>query len=147
MAVYISRTLAGGDENIPDPAEDPGFTDVESEHWAYRHIVYAVGASIVEGYPEGDYRPGAVVTRDQMAVYVARSMVDPTGEEGLVGYAPPPAPTFPDVPEDHWAHVHTEYCAEHGVVAGFDDGRYRPELPVTRDQMAAYIARAFELVP
>jgi len=31
------------------------------------------------------------------------------------------------------------------VVNGYDDGNYHPEIAVTRDQMAVYVARAFEL--
>jgi hypothetical protein len=31
-------------------------------------------------------------------------------------------------------------------VNGYGDGLYHPERPVTRDQMAVYIARAFELL-
>jgi hypothetical protein len=33
-----------------------------------------------------------------------------------------------------------------GLVKGYDDGNYDPERPVTRDQMAVYIARAFGLL-
>ncbi len=42
--------------------------------------------------------------------------------------------------------MHIEYCVERGVVEGYDDGYYRPEDVVTRDQMAVYIARAFGLL-
>jgi hypothetical protein len=31
------------------------------------------------------------------------------------------------------------------VVAGFDDGLYHPEMVVTRDQMAVFIFRGFDL--
>jgi hypothetical protein len=31
------------------------------------------------------------------------------------------------------------------VVQGYDDGYYHPEVMVTRDQMAVYVARAFDL--
>jgi hypothetical protein len=33
------------------------------------------------------------------------------------------------------------------VVQGYEDGTYQPLWPVTRDQMAVYVARAFELLP
>jgi len=33
------------------------------------------------------------------------------------------------------------------VVNGYEDGLYHPEIVVTRDQMAVYVARAFELLP
>ena len=36
-------------------------------------------------------------------------------------------------------------CVEHGVVQGYDDGYYHPEYAVTRDQMAVFIARAFNI--
>jgi hypothetical protein len=82
-----------------------------------------------------------------MAVFIARSIVTPTGEAGLVDYEPPEDPTFPDVPSDHWSYVHVEYLAEDGTVAGYPDGLYRPAVTVTRDQMAVYVARAFGLMP
>jgi hypothetical protein len=145
MAVYISRALAGGDGNVPAPVGDPTFTDVAADHWAYKYIEYAVANHIVQGYAEGDYRPANPVTRDQMAVYVARAMVDPTGEDGLSGYTPPSSASFPDVPAGFWSYKHIEYCVAQGVVKGYTDGRYHPEVAVTRDQMAVYIARAFGL--
>ncbi len=35
---------------------------------------------MVKGYDDGSYHPGIAVTRDRMAVYVARSIATPTGE-------------------------------------------------------------------
>jgi 5'-nucleotidase/UDP-sugar diphosphatase len=69
----------------------------------------------------------------------------PTGEAGLEGYAAPDTPSFTDVAADHWAYRYIEYAAAHGIVQGYGDASYRPALPVTRDQMAMYIARAFRL--
>ena len=34
---------------------------------------YCVGQGVVKGYDDGTYRPTEAVTRDQMAVYVARA--------------------------------------------------------------------------
>jgi len=82
-----------------------------------------------------------------MAVFVARSMVEPTGDEGLIPYVPPETPTFPDVAADSWAYRYVEYIAEHGVAAGYPDGRYHPEYVCSRDQMAVYVMRAFGLAP
>lgn len=49
---------------------------------------------------------------------------------------------FADVPADHWAADAVQRCASRGVVAGYPDGRYHPEYPCTRDQMAVYLSRA-----
>jgi hypothetical protein len=145
MASYVSRALAGGDEQVPEFTGTPSFFDVDEEHWALDYVEYAVQQNVVEGYGDGTYQPGEEVTRGQMAVYVARALVAPTGEEGLVDYVPVDPRDFPDVPSDHWAYIHIEYCVENGVVSGYDDGNYHPEGVVTRDQMAVYVARAFEL--
>jgi len=103
-------------------------------------------SGVVSGYPDGLYRPAAVVLRDQMAVFITRFIVDPTGDEGLADYTPPTEPSFHDVRTDHWSDKHVEYLADAGVVTGYPDGLYRPDSAVTRDQMPIYIARAFDLM-
>jgi PKD repeat protein len=145
MAAYIARALAGGDDAVPEDSNGPAFTDVNEDYWAYDYIEYCAAHGVVQGYSDGTYQPELVVTRDQMAVYIARAIADPVGEEGLAGYVPPAEPTFSDVGTDQWAYRYIEYCHEHGVVQGYSDGTYHPEREVSRDQMAVYIARAFEL--
>ena len=145
MAVYISRALAGGDSDVPDFTATPTFPDVGATHWALRHIEYAVAQGVVAGYDDGNYHPEYEVTRDQMAVYVARALVAPSGEAGLADYVPADPRNFPDVPDTFWAYKHIEYCVEHDVVNGYEDGYYYPDIVVTRDQMAVYVARAFGL--
>jgi hypothetical protein len=141
MAVYLARAFAGGDSAVPDPAGEPTFPDVGTDHWAYRYIEYCAQQDLVLGYPSGGYEPDLVVTRDQMAVYIARALV---GGDALVPTGPAEA-HFPDVGTDHWAYDYVSYCQAEGIVQGYPDGTYRPEVEVTRDQMAVYVARAFDL--
>jgi hypothetical protein len=150
MAVYLARALAGGDEAVPEPSGDtPSFTDVGTDHWAYKYIEYAASpeANVVQGYPGGNYKPDDLVNRGQMAVYIARAMVTPSGDAGVPD---PPAgdATFSDVTAAgawSWCYNHVEYLAAEGIVQGYPDGTYHPATIVTRDQMAVYIARAFDL--
>jgi hypothetical protein len=150
MAVYLARALAGGDEAVPDPSGDtPSFTDVGTDHWAYKYIEYAASpeANVVQGYPGGNYKPDDLVSRGQMAVYIARAMVTPSGDAGVPD---PPAedPTFSDVTATgnwSWCYKHVEYLAAADIVQGYPDGTYHPATIVTRDQMAVYVARSFEL--
>ena len=145
MAVFISRALAGGDENVPPGPGIPSFRDVPPSHWAYDYIEYAKARAIVEGHLYGFFLPDLSVSRAQMAVFIARAIAEPTGEEGLANYQPPDTPTFTDVPTDYWCYKHIEYLAENEVVTGYADGAYRPTSTVTRDQTAVHITRAFDL--
>jgi hypothetical protein len=44
-----------------------------------------------------------------------------------------------------WCYRYVEYCAGDGIMQGYADDIYRPANAVTRDQMAVYVARAFQL--
>jgi PKD repeat protein/Tol biopolymer transport system component len=148
MAVYISRGLVApsGDAAIPSGPAVATFPDVPTDHWAFQWVEFAVAENIVAGYPDGTYRPDEQVDRGQMAVYVARALVAPSGDAGVPD--PPEEPTFPDVTSTNdwaWCYPQVEFIFDRGVTQGYDDGQYHPERIVTRDQMAVYVQRAFDL--
>jgi len=144
MAGFISRCLAMPGV-VPDGPPTPHFPDVPTDQWAYKYIEFAYANNIVAGYPGGNYEPDLPVDRGQMAAFVARAIVNPTGEAGLAGYDPPATPSFPDVDTGFWTYKHIEYIHGLGIAGGYPDGLYHPEIQCTRDQMAVYVARAFEL--
>jgi beta propeller repeat protein len=145
MAVYIARALAGGDAFFDTyvPPGGPSFSDVSTSHWAYKYIEYCADPAqgVVTGFEDGTYQPGQAVNRGQMAAFIARALEG--GEAFFQTYVPPSGPTFPDVPESFWAYKYVEYIANAGVTQGYPDGKYHPEVNVTRDQMAVYISKAF----
>jgi len=57
----------------------------------------------------------------------------------------PVDPTFPDVAPAYWAFQEIEALAASGITTGFPDGTFRPTEPVTRAQMATFLARALGL--
>ncbi len=75
MAVFVARAMAGGDGNVPAYTGSPSFPDVDTGFWAYKYIQYIADdkRNVTQGYPDGLYHPETVVSRDQMAVYVARA--------------------------------------------------------------------------
>jgi hypothetical protein len=133
MAVYIFRSL-----KLPTQPYENTFSDIPSDHWAWQEIEALVRAGVVQGFDNGTYRPTLIVNRGTMAVYVSRALVGgpdvPTG---------PAVPTFSDVALDHWAYDEIEYCVAQGIVNGYENGTYRPDNPVDRGQMAAYVYRGF----
>ncbi|MGD0111280.1 MAG: S-layer homology domain-containing protein [Armatimonadota bacterium] len=79
MSVFIARAIAtpadGADLVNYTPPATATFPDVPTTFWAYKYVEYIAQPSIAvtKGYPDGDYHPEYVCTRDQMAVYVARA--------------------------------------------------------------------------
>ncbi len=142
MAVFIARACVGGDDYVPTPTASPSFPDVPTTHWAYKYIEYAHAAGTVQGYPDGYYHPDDPLNRAQMAVFIARAMCggDDSKVPTYLG-----APSFLDVPADFWALKHVEYLKSHNVALGYPDGLYHPEYICARDQMAVFVARAFDL--
>ena len=145
MAVTVARALAGGDEKVPPAPLRASYWDVRPGHWAFRYIEYAKSMEVVSGYADGSFRPEAPVNRAQMAVFLARALVAPQGDSGLIGYRPTLLPTFTDVSPDFWAYAHIEYLTEpvRKIAQGNPDGSYHPEQWCTRDDLTALLARAF----
>lgn len=52
--------------------------------------------------------------------------------------------SFYDVNANYWASPFIQELAQRGIIAGFPDGRFGPEEPVTRAQFAAMINKAFQ---
>jgi hypothetical protein len=139
MAVFVARALAEGNANVPSGPPTATFTDVPTGYWAFKYVEYCVDQGVVQGYWDG-YHPEEPVNRAQMAVYIARAMA---GGDAFVPPGPETA-SFPDVPTGYWAFKYVEYCKAQNVVGGYWDG-YHPDETVTRDQMAVYVCRAFDL--
>ena len=144
MAVFVASAIAGGDENVPDGPTKPSFPDVPVGHWAYKYAEYAKAHGIVTGYRDGLYHPERTVDRGQMAIFIARAIA---GGDAYVPRQVDRPVYFADLtsairPE---CYKYVEFLAQAGIVKGYPDHRYRPELTCTRDQIAVYVARAFEL--
>ncbi|HMZ08556.1 MAG TPA: S-layer homology domain-containing protein, partial [Anaerolineales bacterium] len=98
-----------------------------------------------EGYTSGcgngNYCPEDSVTRAQMAIFLLKAT---NGSS----YTPPSVGAstgFNDVATDHWAAAWIKQLAADGITSGCAAGLYCPDNPVTRDQMAVFLVKAFQL--
>jgi hypothetical protein len=136
MAAFLMRTIAGGD-NFPFPPAQR-FGDVPPGHPFYRHIQMMAVLGITVGCGNNNYCPDEVVTRGQMAAFVIRAL---TGNR----FRAPSTPMFNDVPADHPFFRFIQAMGQRGVTVGVSSTPplYGPNNPVTREQMAAFLMRAF----
>jgi hypothetical protein len=139
MAVFLLRGRHGA--GFAPPPASGIFADVPSSYWAAAWIEQLAEEGIGAGCAAGRYCPDAAVTRAQMAVFLVRAISPP-------GYTPPaPSGMFADVPRSHWAAGWIEQLARTGITAGCGGGRFCPEAPVTRAEMAVFLVTAFDLGP
>lgn len=96
-------------------------------------ISWARLAGIVDGIDPTTFAPGQPVTRAQMATFLVNTFDIPAATD---------TGAFPDVPTDNVHAAAIDAAAAVGLTGGFDDGTYRPGDPVTRQQMASFLARA-----
>jgi len=124
-------------EKGPEPAF---FTDVPTDHRFRTAIEALYDARIVDGYPDGTFRPDDPVTRAQLAKMLVLLLGIHTEEPG-------PVPPFGDLPSQS-ADAAIDFIGEAtraGITQGFDDGTFRPNDWVTRIQLTRMIVRATQV--
>lgn len=129
-----SITVAGQAFRVMQGAQ---FSDVPLGHIFYTEIGKLSALGITLGCDTGRYCPDANTTREQMAIFIERS----------IGVFNPPVPmqqTFADVPPTLVGYPFIEDFVTRGITLGCDAGPprlYCPTVAVTREQMAIFIMR------
>ncbi len=123
-----NATPANGDSGPRLP-----FGDIASSPFI-ADIAWIAEQGITNGCGNGQYCPSTTVTRDQMASFIARALSLPAA---TTDYFPDDAGTIFEADINRLAAA--------GITNGCGDGLYCPTRPVTRDQMASFIARALTL--
>jgi len=138
MAVFLERGIHGSDYS-PPAAIGNVFLDVSVGSFAASFIEQFFLEGITAGCGNNSYCPTAPVTRAQMAVFLLRAKHGPD-------YSPPQASgVFGDVDLSHWAVHWIEQLAAEGITSGCGNENYCPNAVVTRDQMAVFLVRTFDL--
>lgn len=112
-----------------------GVFDLPAGHEACGAITRLSQRGIMQGFPDSLFRPGDRLTRAQAAKLVVVTL----------GKAPDPAGAlpFPDT-RGHWAAMqgYVQAAVAARAIAGYLDGSFRPEGPVTRAELVKMIAAA-----
>lgn len=98
------------------------YSDMANDNWYNNAISTLTNSGVLDGYPDGTFRPNAPITRAEFAK-MAVSFYDEAHD-----YA---ADAFPDI-SDHWAKNYINCAAELGIIQGYEDGTFRPGQMITR---------------
>lgn len=93
----------------------------------------------VEGYEDGSFRLDKPITRAEFTklVVALRSKTD----EALV--LKNEKSKFSDVGLNHWANGYINLAAKNGYVKGYDDGTFKPQDNLTKEEAIAIITRLY----
>jgi len=107
-----------------------------STHWA-RNEVNELGSRLIsKGDENGNFNPDKNITRAEFAAIIVRALgLKP--EDGKV--------RFNDVQPGSWYFGYVNTACEYGIINGFEDGTFRPNEYITREQAMVMTARAMEL--
>ena len=132
MAAFLVRAL-----DLP-AAPSAGFVDVSGSFTVAIDRLAAAGITRGCNPPANDrFCPTQAVTRAQMAAFLVRAL-GLTATGGI---------TFSDVPSGHPFRADISRLAAAGITSGCGGTRFCPDQAVTREQMAAFLARALDLDP
>ncbi len=110
------------------------FEDVTADSWFYQPVLDAVEAGIFSGVSSTRFDPLGRMSRAMFVTVLGQlDGVGPAGYPGDGG--------FPDVKAGEWYAPYVVWASRSGIVQGYGDGRFAPEEPITREQMASMLVR------
>ncbi len=127
---------------LPVPAVKQGLKDIPANHRSAQYIYAAKAAGIIKGYQDGTFRPEKEVSRAETAKMLASVLA--WQDKSLAPVAVTNTSSFKDIPTKHWAAEAIAGLQNSGIVTGYSDGTYRPDLPATRAVVAEFINKALE---
>ena len=106
------------------------FQDIAG-HWAQKAIVKAIEKGIFKGATENSFAPERQMSRAEFITVLGRMSEQAT----MLREVP-----FKDVDANAYYAQHVAWGAALGLMKGFEDGTFRPEAKITREQAAVIFA-------
>jgi hypothetical protein len=138
MAVFVLVAKEGAGY-VPPACTAPIFADVPASSPFCPWIGELARRGVVGGCGGPNYCPSQAVTREQMAVFVLRTL------DRTLNPASCTTPRYGDVPASSPFCPWIEELTRRNVVGGCGGGNYCPGAPVTREQMGVFISGTFGL--
>lgn len=125
----------------PGGYEPLRFPDVKRSAWYYSYVEEAADMGLFAGDEKGFFGPGNNITRAQFVQVLFNALAP----EDYV----PQASTFIDVKDSDWFAAAVSWAGEQKVVSGYEDGTFRPNAPITREEMCVILVNYVDriLVP
>ena len=140
-----TATTAPTDEpqatSVPEAADqietsELPFTDVSSNDWFYGAVSAVYHEGFMNGVSNTEFAPDEELTRGMLVTIIGR----------MGGAETSASAAFADVDANAYYSPYIAWATENGIVNGFEDGTFRPDESVTREQTAAIIYRYMQYI-
>ncbi|MCM3171879.1 glycoside hydrolase family 3 N-terminal domain-containing protein [Paenibacillus sp. MER 99-2] len=118
-------------DELQRPVQGGTYSDVPTTHPFYREITIAAKNGLASGFPDGNFRPNAPISRAETAAFLTRAYPLEEGKQSA---------NWTDT-GSHWAAAPILMLSSNGLVGGYADGTYRPNRSVTRAEYAVFMSR------
>ncbi|MFK7693688.1 S-layer homology domain-containing protein [Paenibacillus sp. HJGM_3] len=105
------------------------FSDLQG-HWAEQALQAWIDRGYLQGYADGTVQPDRPMTRAEFVTIANR----------VFGFKEQAAVAATDVSEDDWAYAQVAIAIKADYITGYEDGTFRPEQPVSRQEAAVMLA-------
>ena len=107
------------------------FKDVSKTDWYYEAAKYVYDEGMMSGTADDLFSPNISTTRGMIVTILYRLEKEPTVSNS----------SFSDVSENAYYAKAVAWAATENIVGGYGDGKFGPEDPITREQLAAILYR------
>jgi len=114
------------------------YPDVPMDSWFRAEVATMTNMGIVEGYPDGTFRPDEPVTRAELTAIVSRFAVKSWAAGGKS--------LFTDI-QGHWANDEIRSVEDKNWIIGYPDGTFRPDASITRGETVTIVNRVLHRLP
>lgn len=126
----LAAPLASANTNI-------NFSDLDEDHPRFNQIQWLARSGVVEGYPDGTFRPENCVNRAEFLKILYTTTYADTE------VAAQTSNPFPDVDENAWYGGYVLAAYADGVISGYGDGTFKPDQCVTKPEVLKMASEAY----
>lgn len=111
------------------------FSDVAEGHWARAYIAELASQEIIEGFPDGRFRPDQPVTRGQFAAMIRKAFKKDKVRDAIA---------FRGISKNHWAYNAIRESYEMGFLGTESDNQFNPTQNLSRLQILVALAKGLD---
>lgn len=132
----LSLKLTCPTDIVVDDKDKAQYPDTKG-NWAEINAAGLGGLNIIAGYPDGTYQPNKNVSRAEFAKILLKVLQAEYISSNK---------RFKDVKKGDWYYDVVNTASAKGLIEGYKDGTFKPDATITREEMAAMIARAIKQI-